>query len=107
MIRRESSESWKPLTTSNRSFYANHVHAFRLGAAPPPVTAALLWHWLQLRCEKRVVSRAEERDVDNRAGKYILRFTARLKAVTIALPNPPTNSHGSACSRAQHCNQSS
>jgi hypothetical protein len=60
-----------------------------------------------LRCEKRVVSRAEERDVDNRAGKYILRFTARLKAVTIALPNPPTDSHGSACSRAQHCNQSS
>jgi hypothetical protein len=36
MIRQESSESWKPLTTSNRSFYANHVHAFRLGAAPPP-----------------------------------------------------------------------
>jgi hypothetical protein len=37
MIRQESSvSSWKPLTTSNRSFYANHVHAFRLGAAPPP-----------------------------------------------------------------------
>jgi hypothetical protein len=37
MIRQESSvSSWKPLTTSNRSFYSNHVHAFRLGAAPPP-----------------------------------------------------------------------
>jgi hypothetical protein len=37
MIRHESSaSSWKHLTTSNRSFYANHVHAFRLGAALKP-----------------------------------------------------------------------